>query len=133
MLFLMNGCTINSNQNSKVNSSSQTKKEITFSSNCASCSDCVLISNDIEPNKKFGKLLGSYFYGKMIGGYDCNFTQQEIQELFLRESYTKAIINLYQDPSNFLRQNPYEEESRWLDTRRAVSYTHLTLPTILLV
>jgi len=81
--------------------------------NCNKCSDCIIVSNLIENDSVFNILLASYLYDALIGGYACPLLSEEnINNLYKRESFHRTIILFYTD-SSLNKLSVYEDIREW--------------------
>ena len=96
--------------------SSQNKQALfVMNPNGSQCENKITISEGLEPDRNFNRLLSAYLYNALIGGYDCkSLTDQNLQKLYQRPSFKKAVLQFYTDPE-LQKLNPYDDERQWTD------------------
>lgn len=86
------------------------------------CYNYFVISKKIEPNEHFNKVLSSFIYKALIGGYDCSLmTPSNVKSLSKRKSLKRVILLFFKNDS-LKKFNIYETDNRWVENYNALLY-----------
>lgn len=88
---------------------------ITINTDYSDCSDYFIVSKEVEKDVIFNELLASYLYKSMVGGLDCDFDNDKINDLYVRDSFIRTILLFYDDEA-YKSLNHYEKDSRWIES-----------------
>ena len=89
---------------------------------------------DKKPSCDYDKLTGVRMsYGYLMGVPGRKAWDLHSHENISSQEYVKSLIRIYQEYPALYEYDPLRASFEWINGMDAVSYTHLTLPTILLV